>query len=176
MVLNRAAKGAASGCGASLLFLTGIGILGYVMAVCGAPIWFVVAACGTITFFVFIIVRARLTNVGFRTIAVGDYRSAQLYNHDCPYCTAGAQTLITINGKTHWGPIPEQNRIWFDGTDHFHSKLANVRSCNYCHGLGYRRLPYPPKTPYDLTREEEDATLNSYDIDPPYELDIPEDM
>lgn len=172
---SRMLKGAAVACMTTFGVLGAVGILGLVMYAGGAPLWFVVAACGIITFFVFIYVRARLTNVGFRTAAVGDYRSARLYRHDCPHCTAGAQSLNMINGKNRWGPIPKADRIYFAGTDHFHSPLANVRKCNYCGGLGFRHLPFPPKVPYETTRTEEEATLTDEGVDVD-ELDLPEDL
>lgn len=168
---SRMLKGAASGCLITFCVLGAIGIVGVVMYAGGAPLWFVVAACGIITFFAFIFARARLTNVGFRTIAVGDYRSARLYRHDCPRCTAGTQTLLTDKDGhvTGWGPIPKESRIWFDGTDHFHAPLGNTRRCNYCGGLGFRHLPFPPEVPYEETRAKEEAILAD-------ELDLTEDM
>lgn len=172
---SRMVKGAASGCGITLAVLAMIGILGLVMYAGGAPLWFVVAVCGTITFFAFIFARAKLTNVGFRTIAVGDYRSAQLYRHDCPHCTAGAQSLNMVDGSNRWGPIPNDDRIYFKGTDHFHSPLANVRRCNYCHGRGFRLLPFPPTVSYEETRKAEEAILSDEGILAD-ELDMPEDI
>lgn len=109
-----------------------------------------------ISLFVVVIARAKLSNIGFRFGVHGvDY----LYPHRCTHCTGGAQTLNTDSSPDRksigWGPIPEKNRLWFDGTDYFHSPLGNVRSCTYCNGRGFLLLPYPPKDNLTVTTESD---------------------
>ena len=104
---------------------------------------YVVLATLSVLMVAFVVWRAIVSGVGWHYIIGGDHRGNTLYEHECKACAGtGAQTLR--NDGT-WGPIKEENRLWYTGTDHFHAPLANVRTCTNCQGRTKLYLPYPPK-------------------------------